>query len=63
MPNKKLTTEQKYVLFEHGTEKPFSSPLLKNKELMSVKTVVLNFFLQKQSLSLELDGLALILQL
>lgn len=32
MPNKKLTTEQKYVMFEHGTEKPFSSQLLKNKE-------------------------------
>ena len=57
--NPNLSNQQKDVMFNEGTEKPFSSELLNEKEkgFTIVQIVGLNCFLLNQNLIVEPDGL------
>ena len=57
--NPNLSDQQKKIMFKEGTETPFSSELLKEKEMVFiiVQIVALNFFHRKQNLIVALDGL------
>ena len=59
--NPNLTKEQKKIMLDESTERPFSSPLNneKRKGFFTVQTVVQNFFLQMLSLIVERVGLLL----
>jgi|TARA_B110000967_G_C18440924_1_gene343191 hypothetical protein len=59
--NPNLTKEQKKIMLNEATERPFSSPLNNEtrKGFFIVQIVVQNFLLQTQNLIVELAGLPL----
>ena len=56
--NQNLTSKQKEIMFREGTERPFTSELLKEKEkaFIIVLIVETNYFHQRQSSIVALAG-------
>ena len=59
--NQNLSDEQKNIMFNEATERPYTSPLNHEKRsgFFTVRIVALSFFHQKQNLIVEQVGLLL----